>query len=205
MTALARLLVIIILVLLPVAPCYGGAIEDIKEKQKGLVTVKALFKQEKRTELLERPIKSEGKFYFKSPVGVRWEYDDAMVVVYDGKSLYLHYTELDEAEKIDGVSGYVGPLSFDIERILEEYDATPAEAGGGYSILLRPKKRMPFETMEMFFPRGAAFPGEIRMTEETGDVTVITFSDIKTNVKLPDSLFVFTPPPGVVLRERHID
>jgi hypothetical protein len=116
MTTLTRPLVILILVLLPVAPSFGGAIEDIREKQKGLVTVRAHFKQEKRTELLERPIRSEGKFYFKSPVGVRWEYDEAMVVVYDGKSLYLHYTELDEAEKIDGVSGYVGPLSFDLER-----------------------------------------------------------------------------------------
>jgi outer membrane lipoprotein-sorting protein len=57
----------------------------------------------------------------------------------------------------------------------------------------------------MFFPRGAAFPGEIRITEETGDITVIKFHDIRTNVKLPDSLFEFTPPPGVVLRERHID
>ena len=45
--------------------------------------------------------------------------------------------------------------------------------------------QMPFQSMEMFFKAGAAFPEEVRVFEETGDSTVIRFKDIKINKKLP--------------------
>jgi outer membrane lipoprotein-sorting protein len=182
----------------------AGVLDEIKRRQKGVATVRAAFTQEKRTELLDRPIRSSGTFYFKSGVGVRWEYDEAMVVVYDGRSVFLHYTELDEAEKIEGVSGYAGPLVFDMELLARDYEVAAWDIDGRYRVVLKPKKQMPFESMEMFFGRAAAFPSEVRITEETGDVTAITFRDIKANVEIADAKFAFTPPPGVVLRERRL-
>jgi outer membrane lipoprotein carrier protein len=182
----------------------GGVIEDIQKRQKGISTVRAAFKQEKHTELLARPIRSDGMFYFKAPVGVRWEYRDAMTVVYDGTTLYLHYLELEEAEKIDGVSGYVGPLSFDMEVLLREYRVETEDVPEGVLLNLTPRKKVPFASMSMLFPEGAPFPSEVRIVEEMGDRTVILFSDVETNVKLPDGLFRFAPPPGVMLRERKL-
>lgn len=190
------------------APARGGEnpglIESIREAQKGLRTVRAAFKQEKRTELLDRPVRSEGKFYFKSPAGVRWEYDKTMVVIYDGESLYIYYSELDEAEKINGAGGFVGPLGFDLGLLRKEFDIKASGKQGRSILSLRPKKDMPFELMEMVFAGGAAFPEEVRIIEENGDRTVITFFNVETNVDVPDSMFVFAPPPGVRLRERNL-
>ena len=183
---------------------HAGPLEDIRERQKGVKTVKAGFSQKKHTELLERPIKSSGDFYFKSPVGVRWEYRDEMVVIYDGKYLYLHYTELEQAEKVEGVAGYAGPLIFDLEVILKDYRVEVEESEGAARLDLMPKKRKPFKSMAMTFPEGAAFPSQIIIFEETGDHTVIDFHDIETNVPLSDKLFRFIPPPGVVVRERKL-
>jgi len=182
----------------------AGPLEDIRKAQEGVSTVKAAFEQEKHTELLDRPIRSEGMFYFKSPVGVRWEYGDEMVVVYDGSTLYIHYVELGEAEKIKGVAGFVGPLSFDLKTLLKDYEVNTENAGGEVVLHLKPKKRMPFESMDMFFKPAAPFPHRVRIIEETGDVTVIKFHDIKINVELPSGLFRFTPPPGVEVRDREL-
>jgi outer membrane lipoprotein carrier protein len=192
------------LMLVFISTAHAGVLEDIKERQSGVNTVRAGFSQEKHTELLERPIKSSGKFYFKSPVGVRWEYGDEMLVVYDGKTLYLHYTELEEAEKVEGVAGYAGPLVFDLGVILNDYDVDVEESGDAARLLLTPKKPMPFKSMAMTFPKGAAFPSQVSIFEESGDYTVIDFHGIRTNVPLSDGLFRFSPPPGVVVRERKL-
>lgn len=193
----------LVMALLLAAPASAGVLDAIREKQGEVKAVKAGFTQEKRTELLERPILSKGTFYFKPAKGVRWEYDEAMVVIYDGESVYLHYTELEEAEKVGGVAGYAGPLVFDIDLILKDYDVKAGESEGGYRLTLAPKAQMPFERMEMLFDPDAAFPREIRITEESGDLTVIRFSGVELNAEIPDSMFVFTPPPGVTVRERQ--
>jgi outer membrane lipoprotein-sorting protein len=190
--------------LLLAAPAGAGLLDEIKERQKGVRTVRAEFRQLKHTELLERPIKSKGTFYFKSPLGVRWEYEDAMVVIYDGKTLYLHYTELDEADKVDGVSGFVGPLVFDLKLLLKDYEVEASKVAEGTRLDLKPKKSMPFQSMVMIFPDGAGFPSEVSIFEETGDRTVIMFHEVKVNVAVSDELLKFSPPPGVVIRERTL-
>jgi outer membrane lipoprotein-sorting protein len=182
----------------------AGPVDDIRQWQKGISTVKAEFRQEKHTELLMRPIKSKGTFYFKSTVGVRWEYDGAMEVVYDGETLYLHYTELEEAEKVRGAGGFVGPLTFDIEELLKDYEVEAEKTDGEIRLDLKPMKQMPFMSMQMVFKEGAPFPEEVTVLEESGDRTVIRFHDLKANERLSDKLFVFKPPPGVKVREREI-
>jgi outer membrane lipoprotein-sorting protein len=184
-------------------PVSAGLVDDIKARQKGIFTVQAGFNQEKHTVLMGRPIRSKGSIYFKFPVGVRWVYDEGMVVIYDGSDLYIHYTELEVAEKMRGVDGYIGPLGFDIEILLRDYDVAAEGSDDEITLQLRPLKEMPFESMRMIFRGDAPFPGEIQVLEEGGDRTVIRFHDILTNAPLSDELFRFTPPPGVKLRERR--
>jgi outer membrane lipoprotein-sorting protein len=188
----------------PGSPSSPSSIEEIKALQKDISSIKADFSQKKVTELLDRPIKSTGMFYFKSGFGVRWEYDEVMNVIYDGKTLYLHYLGLDEAEKVSGVSGYVGPLSFDIEALLKDYDVTATDISSGVSLSLIPRKHMPFKSMSMVFKKGSPFPDKVRILEESGDHTTINFSNLSTNIELSDGLFIFKVPPGVTLRERSI-
>ncbi|MCK4911988.1 MAG: outer membrane lipoprotein carrier protein LolA [Thermodesulfovibrionales bacterium] len=181
---------------------FAGDLEDIKLLQKGMRSVKASFTQTKTTELLGRPIRSSGTFSMKAGAGVRWDYKDSMVVIYDGRDLYLHYLELEEAERIRGASGFVGPLVFDVQRLSENYRVTAMRTGEGIRLTLVPQMDMPFERMEMNFPAGSPFPDEVAVIESTGDKTVIRFSEVEVGAVLHSDLFVFTPPPGVIVRQR---
>lgn len=183
----------------------AGALDEIKSRQKGLKTVTASFTQEKYTELFDRPIRSKGRFYLKSMAGVRWEYEGSMTLIYDGDVMYIHYIELEQAEKIKGASAFVGPLTFDIKALAKDYEVKAVNSKGRVEVELKPKKRMPFETMRMFFGPSSAFPDEIWTFEESGDKTVVRFSDVKSNVEIKDSMFSFTPPKGVRMVERKIE
>jgi outer membrane lipoprotein carrier protein len=186
-----------------VSPAWAGPLDDLKRLQRDIHTVKASFVQEKHTELYDRPIESRGTFYFKAGAGVRWEYEE-MTVIYDGEYLYLYYKELEEAEKVRGVAGYAGPLSFDLDLLLKDYTVESTKKDGGILLVLTPRKKMPFTTMKLFFPTDAAFPRTVTTVEETGDQTVISFSQVETNVSLPGDIFSFSPPPGVDVRERTV-
>lgn len=197
-----RSLIILCAVLLLASAVSAGELDDIKRLQKGMRSVKAAFMQTKITELLGRPVRSSGTFYMKAGAGVRWDYKDSMVVIYDGRDLYLHYTELEEAERIRGASGFAGPLVFDVERLTENYRVTAMRTGGSIRLTLVPGKDMPFQQMEMSFQEGSPFPDEIVILEPTGDRTEIKFSDVEVGAALHSDLFVFTPPPGVIVRQR---
>ncbi len=125
-----------------------------------------------------------------------------MLVIYDGKSLYLYYIELKEAEKVDGVSGFVGPLSFDIAELVRDYEVESKEKDGKYLLHLLPLKQMPFESMDMVFDKDGSFPENVIIMEQTGDRTEIRFSGTEINVELKDELFRFSAPEGVKVRER---
>ncbi|MFC1549450.1 outer membrane lipoprotein carrier protein LolA [Nitrospirota bacterium] len=182
-------------ILLICAPSWAGPVEDLSELQKGLKSVRVAFKQKKHTELLPRPVKSRGTFYFSQGSGVRWEYDGQMVVIYDNSTLYLHYTEMGEAEKVDGIAGFNGPLSFNVVDLQKNYDIRAKRSDtGDITLTLVPEARMPFASMLMSFRKGKPFPYEVRVREESGDETVISFEKPELNNKLKKSLFVFKPP-----------
>jgi outer membrane lipoprotein-sorting protein len=200
----ACLSLFILIALALLSPAYADILDELRESQKGLKTVRASFSQEKHTELLDRPIKSDGTLAIRSGSGVRWEYEGEMVVIYDGTDLYFYYTELEEAEKLKGVSGFVGPLAFDIDLLTRDYEVEASRRDGRYVLVLHPRKEMPFKEMEMRYAPGKPFPEEVKIREETGDSTVITFRDVLINAEVPEELFVLKLPPGVPLRERDM-
>lgn len=182
----------------------AGTLQDLIERQKEVKTVKAAFVQEKHALLLDKPIKSEGFFYYKRSAGVRWQYRSGMLVVYDGKSLYVFDPESNQAERVRGAREAIGPLNFDLELLSKDYDMKSAKTEGGIRLTLVPKKEMPFKSMVLDFSDRSPFPEAVRTEEETGDTTTIEFRDVELNGTVPDDLFRFSPPPGVRIREREL-
>lgn len=189
-----------------VSPACAQVLDELIKRQKGITTVEAKFRQEKKTALMRKPIKSSGVFFFRSPMGVRWQYDEGLLVIYDGKYLYIYSPEMEVAEKVTGVAQYTGPLAFDIGFLSKEFVITAEKSSQKVMLNLKPRGKMPLESMQMEFPAsGAAFPEVVTVREATGDATVITFSGVKTNRPLKEGLFIFKPPPGVKIHERAID
>jgi outer membrane lipoprotein carrier protein len=182
----------------------GDPLDELVARQKGVKTLRADFSQEKHAMLLEKPIKSDGVFYYKADEGVRWQYSEGLLVIYDGEALYVFDPELGEAEKVDEAGGVIGPLSFDVEFLRKDYEIEAERLDGTIRLNLKPREEAPFRSMEITFPDGSPFPREVVMKEETGEETRIEFENISINEPLPDDLFVFSPPPGVTIKERKM-
>lgn len=178
------------------------AIEKLKEKQKNVKTVKASFLQEKYTEILDKPIAAKGTFYYQAPNSIRWEYADNLVVMYDGKTLCLYYPDLKEAEIIKDVSRLPFIASFDVPALKKDYDIEHEPDKTGFRMILKPKSSFMILSIEMFFKTDKAFPEKIIIKEKNKDKTLMKFQNTVFNSDLSKDLFVFTPAPGVKLRER---
>lgn len=179
-------------------------LEELIRRQHDLLSVHATFTQEQHDPMLGRPIKNAGEFYFMAGEGVRWEYEDALVI-YDGSVLYVYSPETNEARKIKGEKGFMGPLAFDVKELLENYDVEAGREGDVIRLILRPKAEMPFSSMSMIFPGDMAFPSEVAVMQETGERALIKFDNIQLNAKFSDEMFKFRPPPGTEIMEGQFE
>jgi len=55
---------------------WAVSFDSIKEAASGVKTVEARFVQRKHLKILSRPILSHGRFVFRAPDSIRWEYTD---------------------------------------------------------------------------------------------------------------------------------
>ena len=64
----------ILILLCPLLICWADNWEQIRLQAEKTTSVSARFTQKKEMAILAKPLLSEGRFYFKSPDSVRWEY-----------------------------------------------------------------------------------------------------------------------------------
>ncbi len=63
-----------LLVLCPLLLGWAESWEQIRQQSEKITSISARFTQKKEMNILARPLVSEGRFYFKSPDSIRWEY-----------------------------------------------------------------------------------------------------------------------------------
>jgi outer membrane lipoprotein-sorting protein len=63
-----------LIVLCPLLLAWADNWEQIREQSEKITSINARFTQKKEMSILARPLVSEGRFYFKSPDSIRWEY-----------------------------------------------------------------------------------------------------------------------------------
>lgn len=185
---------------------HAGSVDELKAKQADIKTVSARFMQEKHTKLLTKPIRSSGRFFYKQPDMIRWEYSGSvnMQVIYNGKELWLYYPELKEADRLNGMPQYSSLMHFDVSSLAGDY-AISARKDKNVSLLsLVPKIKGPVRQIEMEFPGQSSFPRMIKLTDSNNEETVIIFSDVQLNTVIQDNTFRFIPEKGVTIRERTL-
>ena len=192
-------------IILPAYPAYStDTVTELIRLQKSIRTMKAEFIQEKHSELLKMPMVSRGTFYFSSPERVVWDYDEGMRIVSDGTKLILYYKELAEADIMDIANLPFVPEGFSIDRLRERYRIEVLQATEGrYHLKLTPitQSKLPLEIIITLDER--AIPLEIKLTERTGDYTVIRFAKAQLNIGLPEELFSMKLPPDVKIRRHY--
>ena len=212
MTKLRHLIAGLIISLLLVLFCWSATtasadiLDDLKAKQGRIKTVSASFTQEKKTKLLTKPIKTEGRFLYKQPDRIRWEYRGSvnLQVIFNGKDIWLYYPELKEADKLSGLSQYGSLMQFDVLTMSRDYTITARKEKTIIYLKFSPKVKGPISQIDMEIPEESSFPHKVKLFDQNNEPTTITFKDIKLNPEIQDSSFTFVPEKGVVVRERSL-
>lgn len=202
----AHLFIPLLLVLFSLSVSSADILDDLKAKQAKIKTVSANFTQEKKTKLLTKPIRTDGRFLYKQPDRIRWEYRGSvnLQVLFNGKDIWLYYPELKEADKLTGLSQYGSMMQFDVLTMSRDYTITARKEKNVIFLKLSPKVKGPISRIEMEIPEESSFPQMVKLFDQNNEPTTIIFKDVKLNPDVKDDVFVFVPEKGVVVRERSL-
>ena len=147
-----------------------------------------------------------GTLLLRKPGRMRWSYDAPVgkVFLLDGKNA-ISYTPGDAqanrlaAKQLDDLRS---PLRFLLGRteLAKELDhLTLAPVEGGYTLTGTPKGMQGHTQSVLLTVDAGGIIYALRLEEADGARTTFTFTDLRENASAPDSAFVFTPPPGVIV------
>ena len=184
-------------------------VAKVQESYERAKNFKAEFVQEATIKSINKTETEKGIVYFKKPKRMRWVYskpelkelvvnpekawfyipEDNLVYVQDAKEIF------NSKLTIRFLSG-IGRLKDDFRINFPRSGSTDKE--GNYLLELIPKGfEGGIEKILLVVNKDDFQIMEFAFTDIYGNTTRITFRNIKINNKLPDTFFIFTPPPGV--------
>jgi len=195
-----RRLFLLLAVLLP-GIAGASSVEALKSLLEQTTTARARFAQM----VLDRNMKMlqqvTGTMQFSRPGKFRWEYDKPFeqTIVSDGKQLWLYDKDLNQVtiRRLDRALGSSpAALLAGSNEIEKSYTLTSVGSQEGLDWLeAMPKTQdTAFEKVRLGFGKSGLEAMELR--DQFGQITVIKFSTIERNAKLPPEAFRFTPPKG---------
>jgi outer membrane lipoprotein carrier protein len=193
-------LVLFLAALLPAAAC-ASSLEELKALLAQTTTARAQFAQIVLDRNMKRLQQATGTMQFSRPGRFRWEYDrpHEQLIVGDGKRVWLYDKELNQVtvRRMDRALGSSPAAilagSNDIEK---DYALSAMGSRDGLEWLEAVPRAQDtaFERVRLGFGKTGLEAMELR--DQFGQITVIKFSTMERNVKLPGELFRFTPPKG---------
>jgi len=190
-------------VLLPHAVFAGQkeTLQRLLAGQRAIRTMSADFVQEKHSTMLKEPLISKGRFLFKSPDRVLWDYDGEIIIASDGRNLTIYYPQLKEAEVVPIDRNFMKiPLSFNLEELGRFFDLSLEAKKDFYTVSLTPREKGALFSEMIITLDSAGVPLAVEMHEKGGDRSIIRFRNQKVNGTIPDSTFVMDLPEDTVVR-----
>jgi outer membrane lipoprotein carrier protein len=200
-----HIIAVLMLSLLPVS-AHAGAIEKLKTFIASTHSAQADFTQEVTDQNGKRIQSASGTMQFQRPGKFRWTYRKPyeQLIVGDGKRFWLYDADLNQVtvKKLDAALGSspAALLSGDneIERgfnlseagsrdRLEWLQASPKGQGKGQD--------SSFEKILMGFDAQSELVA-MELNDMFGHKTVLRFSALRRNPRIPEQQFRFTPPKG---------
>lgn len=194
--------------LLPAAapPAATDVVGRIEARYRALSTLQGRYLQTATLQAAGQTERAAGRFFLKRPAMMRWEQEspEPRLLVADGTTLWS-YSPLDK----QAVTQPVGPTlqaspslhfltgmatlgtAFTVASVLED------AAGDALFVSLTPKTPDPaVHRLIVRVRRRTALVDRLTLVDAYENTTVLEFSDLRENPRLPDSLFTFRPPPG---------
>jgi chaperone LolA len=139
---------------------------------------------------------SSGKFFMQRPGKLRWQYEPPtpILMVSNGKSLAYYDYELEQLTWLDVEDTLANFIAQDKIRLTGPVTVESVEQQpGSLRVTLYQTKKKNLGTLTLAF----ADPMELRnmeITDKHGKTTTVTFTNLRTNSPLDNSLFVFKDP-----------
>lgn len=196
--------------------CFSSTAEDVALKAEmkihSLQSLQANFDQIYYSSTLSTPLKEKGKFYFKKPHLMRWEYKDPEEKIFLVKEkIFLWYIPEDkeltrgslseeqhESEILSLLSGQ-RRLS---DNYLIEFSPFPTEKPKGWQLKLTPKEENEYSHILLEIDKKSWLIRKIIFFDWAGNKTEFQFNRIKINVRFPQNVFELKVPPDVEIIER---
>lgn len=186
----------------------GTVVERVQHRYDSASDFRARFTQTLTSAAMGRKTNSSGAVMFKKPGRMRWDYDKPERASYisDGNTLWLYEPDDQQAFKQSlSASQLPAALAFltGKGKLANEFDITlvdksPYAAPGEVVLSLSPKVAEPQVKALLFVVDPKTFDvRESVITDSQGNVNDMTFADIKTNTRMPESEFKWSAPPGV--------
>ena len=208
------LLALVVLVSLPGAARaqeLDQVVAGLEETYGKIKDLRAEFSQVANNKSLGQDIKADGIVYLKKGGKLRWEYKTPapQEIVSDGTSLWVYTPELNQVNKGSAPKALAGPAgSFlaGLGRVRDSFTvrflnpANKTDGAGRFVLDLTPKSPTPLLTRLVLAvdPKDHTVRQAV-LYDQFGNTVTMTFNKITVNPGLPDSLFVFTPPPGAAV------
>jgi len=181
----------------------------IAERRVSSPDVRADFQEQKTMHLLNKPIVSSGKIWFRAPNKFRREIGGSSpsITVSNGRDLWIYYPNFKSAEhytlgKRSPVDAAIAAINtaLNLENVEKTFQITGRKVATGYELQLLPRspsmKRM-FQKFDLRL-NSDLVAARTEMTQPNGDRIVTTYSN-QTRAAIPASTFEFVPPAGTAI------
>ena len=194
-----RLLLLLALLLPGIST--AATVENLKSLLEQTATARARFAQMVLDKNMKKLQQATGTMQFARPGKFRWEYDKPyeQVIVSDGTRVWLYDKDLNQVtvRKYDRALGTSpAALLAGSNEIEKNYRFSTVGSQDGLEWLEAVPRTQDtaFERIRLGFGKAGLEAMELR--DQFGQLTVIKFSTIERNAKIPPEAFTFTPPKG---------
>jgi outer membrane lipoprotein carrier protein len=154
-----------------------------------------------------------GMLYIRRPGTMRWDYTDPeeKTVLVFGRETLMYFAEDEQMIRgaLDEESELLPSLLAGGGRISDLFDAElQAKPGDGESLSFRLRlvpggDDDPFEEVVLLLAPGDYAIEAAEVLDGAGNRMIYIFPDLRRNVRLPDGIFSFEPPPGTEIIEGY--
>ncbi|MCB2195770.1 MAG: outer membrane lipoprotein carrier protein LolA [Bacteroidetes bacterium] len=165
-------------------------------------TIQSQFIQEKHLSFLTENIISKGKFYFKSPDKLRWEYSEPFeyIIVFNDKNIFIK-----DGSKISTFDTESNKMFSEINNMMigtiqgnlftdnERFNVSYFENSTQYLLDLEPKlpeMKSMLKIIKIYIDKSEISVAKIKMIESSDDYTSIDFINRKLNQKIDSDKFI---------------
>lgn len=184
---------------IPLLACRAGSLEEIRDQASDITAVHARFVQEKHLDILDKPLVSNGVFYFRAPDLLRWEYTDPVqsLLIMDSEKIRQYIStdsgmQVRQDQSLEAMRVFLERICTWVQGGFDQDPAFDAELVSGRKVVLTPSDKAVAAVIEKIELLLTDTPGVIESAtiyEDAASYTRIVFHETRINPEIPEAVF----------------